>query len=336
MPVNKNALIRYMIIDKCLRNRARKWTWKDILEEVNKGLLNEGINTIGKTTLFEDLKDIEYRVYSSEIVKEDGYNRREKYYSYADADYSITKQPLNETEANQIRSAIQILSRFKGLPQFDWLEELIPVLESRLNLKTKEDNIISFDSNEDYQGKEHISTFFNAILYKRVLRIKYQDFKSEFPYEIEFHPYHLKQYNSRWFVFGFNPVSDYGMQNLALDRVVEIEENSIDYVNSKIDWDDYFSDIIGVSKINTEVEEIKILILDKEQASYIKTKPIHQSQKTIKKTELGYETSIRVIPNFELYKLILSFGERIKILTPEAVVNRMKLITKELNKLYSI
>ena len=63
---------------------------------------------------------------------------------------------------------------------------------------------------------------------------------------------------------------------------------------------------------------------------------IHQSQKTIKKTELGYETSIRVIPNFELYKLILSFGERIKILTPEAVVNRMKLITKELNKLYSI
>jgi len=334
MPVNKNAVIRYRIIDNCLRNRARKWTWKDILDEVNNELDKEGISPIGKTTLFEDLKDIEFRVYSSDIEKHFGHNKKIVYYRYADPDYSINKQPLSENEANQIKSAIQILSRFKGMPQFEWVNELVPMLETRLNLKSQEHNIISFDSNEDYQGKEHISVFFNAILYKRVLKISYQNFKSEFPVDYIFHPYHLKQYNSRWFVFGFNPEVNYSIQNLALDRIVAIEEITDEYISNQIDWDDYFSDIIGVTKTNAELTEVKLLIKDQEQASYIKTKPIHQSQKIIKKTELGFETSIKVVPNYELYKILLSFGSRIKILSPSDLADKLKKTIEEMKLNY--
>jgi predicted DNA-binding transcriptional regulator YafY len=129
---------------------------------------------------------------------------------------------------------------------------LVPVLETRLNLKPQEHNIISFDNNEDYQGKEHITAFFNAILYKRVLKISYQNFKSEFPSDYIFHTYHLKQYNSRWFAFGFNPKTNYQIQNLALDRILTIEEITDDYVGNQFDWDDYFSDIIGVTKTDNE------------------------------------------------------------------------------------
>ena len=32
MPANKNALLRYKTIDKCLRNRARRWTLEDLVE----------------------------------------------------------------------------------------------------------------------------------------------------------------------------------------------------------------------------------------------------------------------------------------------------------------
>jgi predicted DNA-binding transcriptional regulator YafY len=71
------------------------------------------------------------------------------------------------------------------------------------------------------------------------------------------------------------------------------------------------------SCINSEPVEIRILILDEEQASYIRTKPIHETQKPLRKVEGGFETSIKVIPNYELEKLIMSFGERIKVLSPE-------------------
>lgn len=334
MRANRNAVKRYGIIDKCLRNRARKWTWKDILDEVNEELDKEGLAPVGKTTLFEDLKDIEYRVYKADIEKYFGHHKKIVYYRYTDPDFSINKQPLSENEANQIKSAIQILARFKGMPQFEWVNELVPILETRLNLKSQEHNIISFDNNEDYQGKEHITAFFNAILYKRVLKISYQNFKSEFPSDYIFHPYHLKQYNSRWFAFGFNPKTNYQIQNLALDRIVTIEEITDDYISNQIDWDDYFSDIIGVTKSGNELVEIKLLIKDQEQASYIKTKPIHQSQKTIKKTELGFETSIKIIPNYEFYKIILSFGSRIKIMSPTNLVENLKKTIEEMKLNY--
>lgn len=335
MPVNRNALLRYQVIDKCLCNKGRKWTWKSIMEEINKELEKEDIDPIGKTTFFKDIRDIE-KVYNTLIETFPGENKKIAYYRYEDPEFSIRKQPILEHEAAQFKATIQMLSRFKGLPQFEWVNEMIPMLETKLGLgPSEEKNIISFDSNEDYKGLEYITPIFNAIMYKRTLNVIYQDFKSPVQYELEFHPYHLKQYNSRWFVFGKDPgKQNLNISNLALDRIKQIDEIETPYIDNVINWEDYFSDIIGVSKQNVPIEEIKILIKDEEQAAYIETKPLHQSQKRIKKTDLGYETSIMVIPNYELKKLLLSFGERIEILKPNKLRTSITEITMSMNKMY--
>ena len=216
-----------------------------------------------------------------------------------------------------------VLSRFKGMPQFEWVYEIIPAIESKLGLVKTEKEVISFDSNIDYEGLINITPLFDAIINRRVLLIDYQDFRSPVPYEIKFHPYYLKQYNNRWFVLGLNPKRKSTIQNLALDRIKEIQEIRDDYISSDIDWEDYFSDFIGVTKMDAKPQEIRILIMDDQQAAYIRTKPLHQSQKPLRKVEGGYETSIKVIPNYELEKLILSFGERIKVLSPQAFRERL-------------
>lgn len=38
MPVNKNALIRYKTIDRCLRNKYRRWTLDDLVEACSDAL----------------------------------------------------------------------------------------------------------------------------------------------------------------------------------------------------------------------------------------------------------------------------------------------------------
>ena len=44
MPANKNALIRYKIIDKCLRNKYRRWTIDDLVDACSDALYEmEGI-----------------------------------------------------------------------------------------------------------------------------------------------------------------------------------------------------------------------------------------------------------------------------------------------------
>ncbi len=333
MPINRNALLRYQVIDKCLKNRSRKWTWQEILEKVNEALEddNSDTNGIGKTTLFADLKNIQL-IYDLEIVKiKDG---KTSYLLYANEDDSITHQPLNEKEAKQLRSAIMVISRFKGMPQFEWIHEIIPILESKMGLTETEKEIISFESNLDYSGAKHIPALYNAILNKRVVQLTYQDFKSPIAYQLEIHPQYLKQYNSRWFIMSFMDKWGDKPQINALDRIVEIKELKTKYRTVKnFNWDDYFSDMIGVSRTNNNSAEIKLLIYDEVQAAYIQTKPLHQSQKPIKKTDEGYETSINVIPNYELEKLLLSYGEQIKVISPPELVN---VLHKRVDKLYQL
>lgn len=326
MPINKNALLRHQIIDSCLRNRGRKWTWKNILDRINEEIFklypqNCGIS---KTTLYEDLKDIEYRIYKLEIEKvKEG---RTIYLRYLNANDSITKTPLNEVEISQLKAAISIISRFKGLPQFDWLYEIIPILESKLGLLDVKKEIISFDSNIDYLGGKHIPTLLNAILNKRVLLLSYQNFKSRSGFEIEVHPQYLKQYNSRWYLMSFSNEWGDKPQTHALDRITNIHEVQTKYCEQpNFDWDEYFSDIIGVTKYSKDPIEVKLLIMDEEQASYIETNPLHQSQKKLKKVNNGFITSISIIPNYELEKIILSFGERIKVISPQSLVDTIKL-----------
>jgi predicted DNA-binding transcriptional regulator YafY len=336
MPANKNAISRHLVIDKCLSNRGRKWTWKDILEEVNKTLDKENMPPVGKTTIFQDFKDIE-RIYEAELDKFPGEHKKVIYYRYMDPDFSIRKQPLSDHEAAQIRSAMQVLGRFKGMPQFEWVNEMIPMLETKMGISAgKPLNIMTFDNNEDYKGLDHIESFFNAILYKRPLTVLYKDFKSPVSYEIEFHPYHLKQYNHRWFVFGHDPYNEKRMiQTLALDRIIELKEKETSFLEMEINWENYFEDFIGVTKMDEPVQEVKLLIHDSEQAAYIETKPLHQTQKRIRKTEMGLETTIQVIPNIELIKLLLSYGSRIEVLTPRSLRNAMKSHAEKMRGLYN-
>jgi len=317
MAINKNAFIRYQVLDKCFRNPGRMYFWEDLLEECNKALLelNPLSNGIQRRQLFQDFIFMESEQGWSVPLEKIRYGRK-VYYRYADIHFSINSQPLNETEASQIKSALMILSRFTGSPQFDWIKEIIPAIEDKLGLINKEKEVIAFDANIDLKGIDFLSPIFNAILNKRVLNILYKDFKTPKPYNIVFHPYYLKQYNNRWFVFGLNEERETPYWNIALDRIEKIEETNLEYKFDTIDWEDYFYDIIGVTMPeNKNIQEV-ILKFSNELAPYIITKPIHPSQKH-KLEEDGLTVRISIIPNYEFERLIMSFGDSVTILEPK-------------------
>lgn len=331
MSINKNALIRYQVLDRCFRNTGRIYFLEDLLEECNKALIDFDQNNDGiqRRQLFEDIKFMESKAGWSIPLERFRYGRK-VYYRYEDLSFSINNQPLNDSEAEQIKSALQIFSRFSGTPQFEWVNEMIPMLESKFGLIERKSEIISFESNIDLKGLHFLTPLFNAIVNERVLLVKYQDFKSSEPYEIIFHPYYLKQFNNRWFVLGLNSNNLLENWNLALDRIISINETAGKYRSTQIKWEDYFYDIIGVTRPKgIELQEI-ILRFTPEVAPYVITKPLHPSQKH--KSDLnGLDVKIKVIPNFELERLILSFGEQVKVISPpyfkERIFERLKLIS---------
>jgi predicted DNA-binding transcriptional regulator YafY len=254
---------------------------------------------------------------------------RRAFYKYEDESFSINNQPLNDTEAEQLKAAMLVLTRFKGLPQFEWVNELMPKLDKTFNLSNGNQEIISFDTNQFLIGTEFITPLFNTIQHKQTLLIEYKSFKSEVSQHIIFHSYHLKQYNNRWFLFGKH--NDYNnLTNLALDRIKSIEQCSVEFDESQIiDFNEYFDDFVGVTKpLNTALIKV-ILKASIELAPYIITKPLHGSQRKVEVSEDSCTFSIDVIPNYELKKLLLSFGSAITVIEPLTLRNE---IVDNLNK----
>ena len=323
MALNKNALIRYQALDRCFRNPGRMYFWEDLLEECNKALLDYDPSSDGiqRRQLFNDILFMESEQgWSVPLgrIRQD----RKVYYRYEDLNFSINNQPLNDLEAEQIKSALQIFSRFSGTPQFEWVNEMIPMLESKFGLIERKNEIISFESNIDLKGLHFLTPLFNAIINERVLLVKYKDFKSTEPYEITFHPYYLKQYNSRWFAFGLNSDKQVSNWNLALDRIEDLSETSIKYQASTTDWEEYFYDLVGVTRPEgVELREIT-LKFSPEVAPYVITKPLHPSQKN-QNDDTGLKVRIKVIPNFELERLVLSFGEQVRVISPQDFKERI-------------
>jgi predicted DNA-binding transcriptional regulator YafY len=331
MSTNKNAQLRYRTLDRCFRDTTRKYNFEELLEEVNQVLSLDDPKTSGVETrqLRKDLNH--FRKASGfdaplETIRDGSFY----YYTYSNKEFSIGKQPLKENEAEQLKGALEMLSRFEGVPHFEWLSEMTSMLSQKFNLTKQSKKVMGFESNIDYSGYHFIAPIFNATVNERVLEIEYQPFGEEIKC-IEFHPYYLKQYNNRWFVFGFNADAPEDMQhvadiwNLALDRVVSIKETSKKYRENEMDWEEeFFSKIIGVSRREGDVQEV-VLRFTKEQAPYIETKPLHRSQLPSIENEDGSLTvRLPVVPNYELEQVILSFGEKVRVEAPESLRERIK------------
>ena len=330
MATNKHATIRYIALNKCFRSN-KNYSINDLLEFCNKELFELSPNAVGikKRQLYEDIRFMESEAgYGIDLTKTK--NGREVYYRYSDTNFSINNTKLNVAEAEQIKQTLIVLSRFKGMPQFEWIDEITARLESSFGLEKGAEFIIDFEENKYLKGREHISQLFNAILNKKVLKIQYQKFNSEKTIEWIFHPYFLKEFNNRWFCFGSNTI-DKVITNVPLDRIIAITEAKAKYIkNETINFEEHFEDVVGVT-VTGKTQKL-IIKIQKNHWPYIKTKPLHASQTELKgvNNDDFVTITLDVKLNYELESLLLSHGEKLEVLEPlvlkEKIVSRAKMI----------
>ena len=340
MPTNKNAQIRYQALDKCLGNWVRRFYIEDLVEACNEALyIYNGNSTKGngvkKRQVQEDLKFMEseegYRMTIEAI--QDGHK---KYYRYSKRNDSIKEQPINQEEINLIHDALTLLKRFEGVPQFDWLEDVENHLYSTSRLGVSAKSVVSFQNNPYLKGMNNFyKTLFDAIVNKRVLELKYQPFGKD-ERTIIVSPYHLKQYNNRWFLIAKRYDLDEYLSNYAIDRIISVKEISKTFepLEDDFDFDDYFGDVVGVSVTNNPVETV--VHVNEKVLGYIMTKPLHESQssKLVQVDDKHWEISLKVKDNYELCSLLRSYGDQIEVIKPEHLRTEMKRLAEELTNMY--
>lgn len=325
MALNKNALIRYKTIDKCLQNSYRKWTLEDLIEACSETLYEyEGRDTnVSRRTIQLDIQMMrsDKLGYNAPIVVYD-----KKFYKYENPDFSITDIPLNEGDMQVLTETVEMLKQFKDFSLFSELGGIIQRLEDKIYTeKTHQPAIIHLDKNEQLKGLEHLDTLYQAIIKKLVLKLHYQSFKADESSELIFHPFILKEYNNRWFLVG-KTKEGASIITLALDRILSIDYDlKRDHLNEDFDGNEYYKNTIGVTVMDEKYVNNVVLKVDRSNAPYVLTKPMHHSQRIVRElSDGGVILKLSVHHNFELERLILGFGESMQVLEPSGLKRRIQ------------
>ena len=328
MPANKNALIRYKTIDRCLLQRNRNWTLEDLVNACSDALYEcEGIRKgVSRRTVQADIQ----------MMRSDklGYNAPievydNKYYRYADPDYTIKARPLSPNDYEVMKEAVEMLGQLQDFAHFAEMNGVVSRLRENLAIACNNSRpVVSFDHVPELKGLRWLSSLYNYTSHRQTLHIIYRSFKATAPQEFDICPYMLKEFRNRWFLFGAR-ATDFVMYNLALDRIISVTPSELPFrENPDFDAVHFFDDMIGVTKNVGDRPRALRFRATPEQTHYIRTKPLHPSQEIVEKGDDGScEFEINVVFNYEMYSMLMSYGPGIRVTAPrEAVCHMRKLL----------
>ena len=334
MPINKNAIMRYKILDELLSDRYHNYSLDDLTNEVNRRLaeMRPDGDCVVRRTIEKDIHFlenggpfwVEIERYS---VDYDNYERNRTYRKqclrYADPSFSIFKQKLSSEEQYLLRELFSLLGQFDGLPKLEGLERL----RQSLRPSSTDQPIISLTKNP-LENTNLFGGLFTAISQRQVIELHYHQFTAPDNDRVyNLYPYLLRQYNGRWYLFAKKVEND-KLKCFPLDRMDKIVPlPSVKYKEYGGNLNELFEDVIGVSIYEAEpINQIVFWVSDF-SVDYVMTKPLHESQKTLNLEEAALRKAYPSLQggrffridckrNYELIRELCSYGQELVVLEP--------------------
>ena len=340
MPVNKDAMARYRIIDRMLADPSRDYTTKEIHRAVRKECERDvTIRMIQKDIHALEDQDGPFR---KKMVRNAGGKGTVR---YEDQSEPLFYKELTGDEEEVLREVLKTLGQFEGLDNFSWFD----LLKKKLSMKGEgvQRPLISFGRNDVLQIEGNLlGRLFTAISRKKVIRFRYKPFNTDDAPALEptVHPYQLKQYNNRWYLlctpigtekYPFDPEF---IANYALDRFVGDFEyvDDIGFRDTPVDLEARYSEIMGVTLKKDEVCEDIYFAVKPEFVKYVETKWMHgnqlpldsDSEDDFRKRYPGLADnrffSIECRPNPELINRFASYAGLVTLVEPARLRDAVK------------
>lgn len=182
-------------------------------------------------------------------------------------------------------------------------------------------------------GQEFLSVISRAMQNGNTLEMEYQQFGKD-SRVVEVEPYCLKLYHQRWYMLA-RKIDREWLIVYALDRIRDLEETTNKYtIADDFDANEYFSSCFGVMKDDSTPVEHIVLRTTPRQANYLRTLPLHHSQKELKATDAYVDFSLDLSPTIDFRQEILSQMPNIEVLKPKALRDQIEATLEESIKLY--
>lgn len=170
------------------------------------------------------------------------------------------------------------------------------------------------DFDEPVSNREELlfPSFLKAIIDRQKIKFQYHRYWENEAETIELEPQLLKEYLNRWYIVGTNEQGEF--RCYGLERIIEFEISAKTFRAKVKNPKSIFSDVIGLYSEN-DCEKV-VLSYESFQGKYIKSQPLHSSQKILVDNENELRIELFIRPNYELEEQILKQGERVKVIQP--------------------
>lgn len=335
MPHIKNALIRFRIIDRMLRNKYKPYPSKqDLREACEEALFGsmDGAN-ICDSTIEKDMFNMKME-HDAPIR----YSKKFGGYYYSEPDFSINDIPLSEDELSSIRFAVNTLQQFREVPFFQQFGNAIDKIVDRVAINADPENedvhrLIQFESAVSVGGNEFLPLLLEAIRARKKVWFTYASFVKGIEKPRKVSPLFLKEYRNRWYLISNDPLKK-DIITYALDRMEDpsILDEAADYP-ADFSPEKYFQDTIGITSYKGKVEKIRIKA-NKVAARYIDSQPFHPSQQLVEQKSDFSIFEIQVLISEEFIRALLGYAGEIEILEPQQLRNTFSERVEQLAKIY--
>ena len=169
-------------------------------------------------------------------------------------------------------------------------------------------------------GQEFLQTIILAIKTRRRIMIQYQKFGFEAGEKL-ISPYALKLFHQRWYLLSHtgNHFATYSLDRMLM---VQITDETFEMPDG-FKPESYFTEYFGVLTDETPMAHVVVRAYGK-TANYLRTLPLHHSQRELQQTDEYTEFSFDIRPTYDFLGQLLSHGDGIEVVSPEDVREKMR------------
>ena len=183
-------------------------------------------------------------------------------------------------------------------------------------------------------GQDYLIDIIDLMNNNRTFDMEYQKFYAEEKKMYRnMEPYGVQIFQRRWYVLARNPEND-TLHTYSLDRIVSLTKNSSNFkIPDEFSISNFFSDCFGIIKDATSKQHV-ILKANAFQAKYLKTLPLHASQKIVSEDDNFTIFSFDIRPTFDFKQKILSYMGNVEVIEPISFREEIKFEIERMIKVY--
>jgi predicted DNA-binding transcriptional regulator YafY len=297
----RESTARQHLIIKKLQSSKRA-TFDEIMDYLSLESELQGYNfDVSKRTFQRDIRDIGevYRIY----IK---FDYSGKFYSIEEDDKPEIKDRL--LEAFDVYNALKV---------------------------TEQSNQHLYLEKRQAQGTEHLLGLLHAIKNRLAISIAYQKYYRDHVSQRTLEPLALKESKYRWYLFA-RDVYDGRVKIYGLDRITDLDISKKKFQKDpNFDLNQMMKHTFGIITPSDEKPQKVVLSFEPNQGKYIKSLPLHETQKILIDNEKEFRISLNIYLAYDFTMEILSYGEHVKVLEPKRFVEEMKDTYSKALELYS-